>query len=204
MQQVADRVIHHNTGFAIPVRSIKSITIAVAAICMVVTLWTKPMSLKVDLPMEALLALFAKLIAIALFVERTVEVLLTPWRGLESHRMMARVKQAKAKAAKGEVDSVAVSNAEEALTEFKDYTRRIAFLMALALGMTISAVGFRGLEFFVDPKSIHEPSEQLIAFRVLDVLVTGALLAGKADGLHRMVSVFTSQLDKSTERVKSA
>jgi hypothetical protein len=91
------------------------------------------------------------------------------------------------------VDSVAVSNAEEELTEFKDHTRRIAFLMALALGMTISTVGFRGLEFFVDPNSIFEPSEQLIAFR-----------AGKADGLHRMLSVFTSHLDKSTERAKSA
>jgi len=203
MQQVADRVTPQTTWSASPLRSIKSITITVAAICMVLTLWTRPMSFK-ELPMEALLALFAKLITIALFIERTVEVLLTPWRGLESHRMTARVKQAKAKAEKGEVDSVAVSNAEEELTEFKDRTRRIAFLMALALGMTISAVGFRGLEFFVDPNSIREPSEQLIAFRVLDVLVTGALLAGKAEGLHRMVSVFTSQLDKSTERVKSA
>jgi hypothetical protein len=45
-----------------------------------------------ELPMEALVTLFAKLIAIALFIERTVEVLLTPWRGLESHRMIARVK----------------------------------------------------------------------------------------------------------------
>ena len=203
MQQVADRVTPQTTWSAAPVRSIKSITITVAAICMVLTLWTRPMSFK-ELPMEALLTLFAKLITIALFIERTVEVLLTPWRGLESHRMTARVKQAKAKAEKGEVDSVAVSNAEEELTEFKDHTRRIAFLMALALGMTISAVGFRGLEFFVDPNSIRGPSEQLTAFRVLDVLVTGALLAGKAEGLHRMVSVFTSQLDKSTERVKSA
>ena len=204
MQQVADRVTPHTAWSALPVRSIKSITITVAAICMVLTLWTTPMSLKVDLTMEALLALFAKLIAIALFVERTVEVLLTPWRGLESHRMTARVKQAKAKAEKEEMDSVALSNAQEELTEFKDHTRRIAFLMALALGMTISAFGFRGLEFFVDPKSIHEHSVQLTAFRVLDVLLTGALLAGKADGLHRMVSVFTSHLDKSTERVKSA
>ena len=203
MQQIADRVTPHTTWSALPVRSIKSITIMVAAICMVLTLWTRPMSFK-ELPMEALLTLFAKLIAIALFIERTVEVLLTPWRGLESHRMTARVKQAKAKADKGEVDSVALSNAEEELTEFKGHTRRIAFLMALALGMTISAVGFRGLEFFVDPNSIRETSEQLIAFRVLDVLVTGALLAGKADGLHRIVSVFTSQLDRSTERVKSA
>ena len=91
MQQVAERVTPHTTWSALPVRSIKSITITVPAICMVLTLWTRPMTFK-ELPMEALVTLFAKLIAIALFIERTVEVLLTPWRGLESHRMIARVK----------------------------------------------------------------------------------------------------------------
>jgi len=78
----------------------------------------------------------------------------------------------------------------------------MAFLMALALGMTISAIGLRGLEFFLDPNSVT--AQQKVVFHALDVLVTGALLAGKADGLHKMVLVFTSYADKSTDKLKGA
>jgi hypothetical protein len=189
---------------ALPILSIKGITVVVATTCMVLTLWMRPLNFK-EFPVEALLGLFTKLIAIALFIERTVEVLLTPWRGPGSLRITARVKRAKAKLEKRETDSVLeVSNAEDELREYKGETKQIAFLMALALGMTISAVGLRGLEFFVDPNSLPLPLEQTVVFRALDVLVTGALLAGKADGLHRMGLVFTGYMDKSSEKVKGA
>jgi hypothetical protein len=201
MYQVAHRIVP-NTAW--PALSIRSITIAVAAICVVLTLWTRPMSFK-EFPMESLVGFIAKLWAIAFFVERFVEVLLTPWRDPERHRMTARLKQAKAKPENGQPDSVGeISNCENELCEYKGQTMQIAFLVALALGMTISAFGLRGLEFFVDPNSMRTSSVQMFVFRGLDVLVTGALLAGKAEGLHKMISVFTSQLDKAAERVKSA
>lgn len=155
--------------------------------------------------MEALLELFAKLIAIALFIERTVEVLLAPWRGLGYQRMTAQAKQAKAKLDNGEAGSAEeLSSADNELREYKGETKQMAFLMALALGMTISAIGLRGLEFFLDPNSLNLPAQQKVVFHALDVLVTGALLAGKADGLHKMVLVFTSYADKSTEKLKGA
>jgi hypothetical protein len=203
MYQVVDRIAP-NTAW--PALSIRSITIAVAAICVVLTLWTRPMSFK-EFPMESLVGFIAKLWAIAFFVERFVEVLLTPWREPERHRMTVRLKQAKAKHENGQPDSAGeISNCENDLCEYKGQTMQIAFLVALALGMTISAFGLRGLEFFVDPNSMRTctSSMQMFVFRGLDVLVTGALLAGKAEGLHKMISVFTSQLDKAAERVKSA
>jgi hypothetical protein len=200
MYQAIDRIAP-NTAW--PALSIRSITIAVAAICVVLTLWTRPMSFK-EFPMEALVGFIAKLWAIAFFVERFVEVLLTPWREPERHKMTARLKQAKAKHENGQPDSVGeISNSENELCEYKGQTMQIAFLVALALGMAISAFGLRGLEFFVDANSMRTSSVQMFVFRGLDVLVTGALLAGKAEGLHKMISVFTSQLDKAAERVKS-
>lgn len=206
MNQIAEAISPNAAWSTSLIRLTKGITIVVALACMILTLWIKPIPVSFNkFPLEALLALFTKLIAIALFIERTVEVLLTPWRGLGSHRMTARVKQAKAKLEDGETDLVEMSNAEDELREYKGQTKQIAFLMALALGMTISAVGFRGLEFFVDPESLRTLSEhQTVMFRTLDVLVTGALLAGKADGLHKMVLVFTSHLDKSKEKLNGA
>ena len=204
MHQVADAIPSNAAWPALPARAVKGLTVVVAFSCMALALWMRPMNFR-EFPMEALLALFTKLVAIALFIERTVEVLLAPWRGLGSHRMSARVKQAKAKLDNGETASaVEMSSAENELREYKGETKQMAFLLALALGMAISAVGLRGLEFFVDPNSLHLPSQQMVVFRGLDVLVTGALLAGKADGLHKMVLVFTSYVDKSTEKAKAA
>jgi hypothetical protein len=208
MRDAVDQISPHVAWPALPIisiRGIRGVTIVVATTCMVLTLWLKPVKFDV-FPMEALLGLFTKLIAIAMFIERTVEVLLTPWRGPGSLRITSRVKQAKAKLENRETDSVLeVSNAEDELREYKGQTKQIAFLIALALGMTISAVGLRGLEFFVKPESLLSlRSEQTVVFRALDVLVTGALLAGKADGLHRMGLVFTSYMDKSTEKAKGA
>ena len=119
--------------------------------------------------------------------------------------MTAQVKQAKAKLDNGEARSAEeLSSADNELREYKGETKQMAFLMALALGMTISAIGLRGLEFFLDPNSLNLPAQQKVVFHALDVLVTGALLAGKADGLHKMVLVFTSYADKSTEKLKGA
>ena len=204
MHQVADAVSSNATWPTLPVRAVKGITVLVAVTCMALALWMQPMSFR-DFRMEALLELFAKLIAIALFIERTVEVLLAPWRGLGYHRMTAQVKQAKAKLDNGEAGSAEeLSSADSELREYKGETKQMAFLMALALGMTISAIGLRGLEFFLDPNSLNLPAQQKVVFHALDVLVTGALLAGKADGLHKMVLVFTSYADKSTEKLKGA
>src|SRR6516162_7261215 len=76
MHQVADAVSSNATWPTLPVRAVKGITVVVAVTCMALALWMQPMSFR-DFRMEALLELFAKLIAIALFIERTVEVL---WR----------------------------------------------------------------------------------------------------------------------------
>jgi hypothetical protein len=216
MREVIDEASPNVTWPALPIISIKGITIVVATTCMVLTLGMRPMEFN-KFPMEALLGLFTKLIGIAVFIERTVEVLLTPWRGPRSLKLTARLKQAKAKLENKETDSaLEVSNAQDELREYKGETKQIAFLIALALGMTISAVGLRGLEFFLDPNSLPTPSSeqpavlyalasnQAAVFRAIDVLVTGALLAGKADGLHRMGLVFTSYMDKSSEKVKGA
>src|SRR5215469_17349287 len=71
MHQVADAISSNATWPALPVRAVKGITVVVAVTCMALALWMQPMSFK-DFRLEALLELFAKLIAIALFIERTV------------------------------------------------------------------------------------------------------------------------------------
>jgi len=86
---------------------------------------------------------------------------------------------------------------------FKNETQRIAFISAIAFGVIISALGVRAIELFVDPDVFQELSEQQSdLFHIVDVLITGALLGGGADVWHKIISVLTTFMDRTTKRMK--
>jgi len=152
-----------------------------------------------QLPEENVIGLLTGLIVIALFIERAVEVFLTPLRGTTCLKMTRKMQQEKAMRATENPDSASeLSDTECQLLDFKGRTRTIAYLIGLVLGMAISASGVRGLASLLDAKDC------CAFFKALDVLLTGALLAGGADGLHKIATVFTSYMDKSAEKAKSA
>jgi hypothetical protein len=182
------------------VTSIKGAAVLVPIGGVILALWLKPVNVNFhEFPKENVIGLLTGLIVIALFIERAVEVFLTPWRGTTCVKMTKKVKYEKAILQKENPDSgPTLTEAESELLEFKGRTRTLAFLTALALGMTISASGVRGLGSLMDTKGCSA------VFTALDVVLTGALLAGGADGLHKIVSVFTSYMDKSAENTKTA
>jgi hypothetical protein len=138
------------------------------------------------------------LILTALFMERALEVLLTPWRGEGAEQISRDVETAKHAA-----NVQAVATNEKALIAYKAKTRQIAYLSGLALGVVISALGMRCLEPFFEPKAFADlGTVQHGLLNGVDVLLTGALLAGGADGLHKLVSVFTNYMDATAEKAK--
>lgn len=113
----------------------------------------------------------------ALLLERSLEVLLTPWRA-------------------GGADDLAEDAV--ALRAYKAKTRQIAFLMGLSIGLVLSVAGIRAIAPFLDPEaSAKLPAYQQSVILMLDVLLTGAVLAGGADWLHQFVTVFTTYFDKA-------
>ncbi len=135
---------------------------------------------------------------------RSGSLRITPWRDVEAEKMREQVKDAQQGAQAAQAGPAeAVLEAKEQLVEYKGQTRQLAFLVGLALGMLTSAVGVRGLRFLVEPQAFSKLSGgQTAVFNALDVLLTGALLAGGADGLHKLVSVFTNYMDKTNEKMK--
>jgi len=129
------------------------------------------------------------LVLIALFIERALEVFISGWRGGGEKALGAAVKDGSAAA----IDLVA----------YKSVSRRAAFTAAVLLGITISAIGVRALELFVDPAVFAAlTSAQRTVFRVIDVVLTGAVLGGGADGMHKLVSVFTNFMDRTNANLK--
>ncbi|MGH7341279.1 MAG: hypothetical protein ACREKH_12390, partial [Candidatus Rokuibacteriota bacterium] len=106
----------------------------------------------------------APLVVIAAFIERAVEVILTPVRGDRTEHLRAQI--ALAKRAKRDT-----SADEEELRRHRQASRRIAFVIAVALGLMASLVGFRGLSNFV-----ASPDAIPAAVAMLDVFLTGLLL----------------------------
>lgn len=182
--------------------SMKGIALLVPVGGVILALWQKPINNVnfPEFPKENVIGLLTGLIVIALFIERAVEVLLAPLRHTTCLKMTRKLSDERKILPKETASEL--SDTECQLLDFKGQTRRIASIMGLALGMAISASGVRGLASLLDAK------ECCPLFKALDVLLTGALLAGGADGLHKIATVFTSYMDgvkdnKSTEPPKS-
>ena len=131
------------------------------------------------------------LLLVSLFVERGLEIFIKGSYGEGEERLEKMI-------ARGERDS-------EALVVYKARTRRVAFAGAVLLCLTISAMGVRALEQLVDPPVLARFTDsQLRVFRTVDVALTGLLLAGGADGLHKLVSLFLTQVDRLTQQAKGS
>ena len=94
--------------------------------------------------------------------------------------------------------------ASEVLDAYRGQTQRYAFAVGLVLSFCASAVGVRALWPFVsDPtvfKTTTDGLRQADFFRNYDVIITTALLAGGADGLHAIISSITGFFQKAADK----
>lgn len=179
--------------------------ILIAAAGIVLTVWREPGLIRFW-PFTAgeFVQLLTPLVLVALFIERALEVFLTAWRGKGSANIALEIQSAKTRLSHGESEAKAdLQYSEKTHTEYKSDTQRVAFLAALALGIVVSALGVRGLSLFVDPAAFKELStSQRTWFNAMDVFLTGALLGGGSEGLHKLVTVFTNFMDTAAKKAK--
>jgi len=134
----------------------------------------------------------APLVLIAAFIERAVEVVLTPVRGDHADRLQARIKALQ----DAGQDSKAV---EQQLREYKLANRRIAFFLAVMLGLIAGLLGFRALEGLLATAPAAGSSLQFF-----DIVLTGIVVAGGADGIHTPVQAFTDYMERISKNAKTA
>jgi hypothetical protein len=142
------------------------------------------------------------LFLIALFFERALEVYILTFRKLNEEILEKKLEP---------LGSAMADTSQNDLARYKDETRKIALWAALCGGILISMIGVRGLEPFlemsVDVNGIihikNVTQWQEIAFRIFDILLTGAMIAGGSDTLHKILNVFTTFMDTATEASKT-
>ncbi len=142
----------------------------------------------------------------ALFIERVIEVLVSIARGEDRRQLCAaseaaerRANERNASKAKGDA-ATAARLAGMKLAAFQSETQNVALVFGVALGVVLSVLGVRVLEQLVQVDVLAgAPAWQQSGFRMFDVVVTGGLIGGGADGMHKLVSVFTTKFDQLSD-----
>jgi hypothetical protein len=178
-----------------------------------------------DFTLDEVIQLLTGIALIALFLERALEVFITTWRGPGSSEKEQDVQKAKDEVEKmlAEIEkSVGLSqmemdakkaqyaqalsgqqNADRILCIFKSQTKRIALWSSLIFGLGVSVVGVRSLEPLVNAEIFKSITDfQRAAFHIVDVLLTGGLIAGGSEGIHKITSIFTEFFEKTRSNIK--
>jgi hypothetical protein len=175
----------------------------------VFALWQKWDGISLTLDINQLVAKMSPLILASAFIERAVEILISPIRDTQASKLQGAVTAIKNRVvdasdptailqlAKNGADLQA---ANAALDDYRGETQHFAFAVGLMLSFCAAAVGVRALWPFVpDPvlfgKTVN--AAQQAYFRDYDVLISTAVLAGGADGLHGIINSITSFFPKA-------
>ncbi len=148
---------------------------------------------------ESIISLLVPIFVIAVFLERALEVFVSTWRSM--NRTLLEQKLTKLEDQK---DAQAkVVKAKKKLKIFKAKTKRLSFLIGLGGGIIISMVGVRVLRpltsMDADPTGI-----QSHLFNYVDIILTGALIGGGSDGIHKLMNVFTGFLDMTRDKIEAS
>jgi hypothetical protein len=154
---------------------------------------------------QSVVSILTPLVLYSIFIERAVEVFLTVWRGKEGDALSLAVKQEGDKVlGVKNADLSSHNNLQHKLTDYKSTTRDVAFVSCFILGILISLAGVRALALFVDPASLDDLSPyQSGWFTVLDIFITGALIGGGSDGIHKILSMFIAIIDSTKARAEA-
>jgi hypothetical protein len=131
------------------------------------------------------------LMLVALFFERALEVYVLTFRKYKDQELEIIANSIKA-----------TPEDKRDLTEYRRDTCRITVWAALLGGILVSIVGVRGLEPFANlPKDAS--GWQYFYFRILDIFLTGAVIAGGSQPIHQILQVFTTFTEAITTSNKA-
>ena len=169
--------------------------LALAAIIFAVGDTLKPITTKEgDAPFLTALTQLGILYIVALFVERSIEVLIKAWRQGEKSRLEQHILSA---------DAEAKPAAQAALEEYRAGTKRRALLVGLTLGILVSLSGVRLLGPIFAFDSAAQWSFQQAVFHFTDIIVTAGLIAGGSATIHELMALIDDFLKTSRKNAKT-
>lgn len=189
------------------------VAVAPVAIILSFPLWLAPVPIVFkDFAATDVVQLLTILFVVALLAERALEIFVGTWRSSGAAPLELAVRAAEKNVARldGADDTTlrqaraALEDARRTESQYRCTTRLIALWAGLALGFLVSGVGLRALEMLIDPALSGWSHRQAAAFRLVDSLLTGGVIAGGSEGIHRIASVFDNFMNTAAKRAKAA
>lgn len=181
------------------------ISIAIATVMVVLFTWkARWPGITLSIPITDVMTKMAPLMLAAAFIERAVEVIISPWRDAGATTL-----ENKLNALKAQTPAANAMDIQAADAEFQAYTgktQQYAGGVALTLGLGAAYAGVRAFWPFVNTADFyaHVGSGQRWMFVVVDVVISAALLAGGADGIHQVVNAFTTFFSTTAQKATQA
>ena len=145
-----------------------------------------------EAPFRTALIQLGILYVVALFVERSLEVLIKAWRQGGKSRLEEEVRSA---------EENGKAEAEKKLQEHKTGTQRRALLVGLTLGIMVSLSGVRLLGPIFEPGDAVAPFQQAV-FQFTDIILTAGLIAGGSATIHELMALIDDFLKTSRKHAK--
>lgn len=191
-----------------PGRSVNIPLLASAAIAFVMVLlyaWMARWSgLSLSIAPQDVMSKMSPLLLIAGFIERAVEVIISPWRDARATVLENKLNALKAQTAPP-ADPQDIQRADTAFQNYTGQTQKYAFAVSLTLSLAAAYVGVRALWPFVNQVDFYKlGANQRWMFLVVDVVFSSALLAGGADGIHQVVNAFTTFFSTTAQKATQA
>ena len=172
-----------------------------------------PIALK-NIDQSQIITLLGSLFVIALFLERALEVFVATSRSPGAMKLDYKI-AIKEQALKALIDSgkskdskvIVEENNELSLLRqqresYRLETKKTTLWAGLMFGVLISAVGIRTLSTLVNDIASLSTSQQSF-FNIVDVFITGGLLAGGSDGIHKLAKVYSNYMDNLANSIKN-
>lgn len=149
---------------------------------------------------EKLGAVLATLLLAALFIERGLDVFLTTLRAEKSEKLGKEIVELQSLITAGDNSKKGeLLKKEDEQLEFKSKTRIRALWSGVLAGVILSIIGFRSLKSLVDPVEFESLQNfQKITFDVIDIFLTGCVLAGGSDSIHKIMDSFRLFMEKKS------
>ncbi len=190
---------------------IRSIVIVILTLIAGYTHQTNALTFKSDLDFTDVPRLLGFLILISLFVERTIEFILSLWRSAEADRMDRQIEKLNKDIiqAGDDIENEKIKlqqldrelkEAEDERSEYRSVSRLAALWTGMVIGVIVALTGVRILGSIFEVTCISEIHKSL--FIMVDILLTGCVLAGGSEAINKIMKVYNSFMTKAVKSNK--
>jgi len=140
------------------------------------------------------LAIITSMFVVAVFMERSIEAILTPVRAPDRQKIEQELEDIKRDAKNDDSKKDLQIAKERELATYKLNTARRAYWLSFGFGLIISVVGIRTLAGLVNPEDLNKLTDlHRTLFSFVDIVLTGGVIAGGSaaiDKIGRAISEF--------------